>query len=112
MFKPYTLIEPIQYERDELGTPLYRWYEVGKINGMMDFQSGDNRNNVHQTYYPDATHVFVTHGFPSYPITVFHKLISPNGIEYTIHYVDNVGEVDDHLEIYCEQKGSDRNVYF
>lgn len=107
MYKKYTLLEPIEVGRDELFTPRAKWAKTGDIWGLMDYQSGDNRQDVHRTFHPDSTHVFITDGMPEYAITVFHQLVSQTGDKYLIHYVDNVSEVDDHLEVYCKKMGDD-----
>ena len=100
MFKEYGLFERVGTGHDALGVPVTQWSKIGQFDALKDMQTGDNRNRQNQDLLAESTHVLITDGMPEITPTTFHRVEDGQGRRYEINYVDNVGEVDDHLEIY------------
>lgn len=88
--------------KNAIGETIETWNEFKNIKGFLDLSSGDSKYNNYNAKIQESTHVFICNYNDN--ITNENKL-KIQGKIYDIMLVDNVMELNEHLEIYLNFTG-------
>jgi len=81
------------------------WEDNGWVDGYLDLASGTDKNAIQNAMTEQSSHILTTDGMPALKIDANMRIEDKNKRIYTINYVDNVMDQDDHLEIYLDFGG-------
>lgn len=104
LFRPGFKLERKTETRGAMRGRIVEWEKVKSLEGILDLISGDSKEEANRMGI-DSTHIFITDTMAiKFEDAKDHRLVY-NGKAYLIDYVDNVMEMDHHLEIYLKYDG-------
>lgn len=93
------------YLEDEYGGFSEQSFVKYESDGYLDLVSGTNEHSIHNAKTEESTHILICDWFEDY-LTINDKdYIVANGKKYSITYLDNPMEQNNHLEIYLNYVG-------
>lgn len=99
MYKDLIWLKRSEGEVDWTGNKAQEWGNPSQIRGMVDFLSSSN--DFDRDALPDSTHIIITDGI--HEIESLDLIVDRHDNEYAVDYVDNVGDMDHHLELYVHK---------
>lgn len=104
LFKPGFKLQQKEETRGAMKGRVVTWNDVQTLEGVLDLLSGDSKEEANRMGI-DSTHVFITDNMGlKFEDAKDHRLVF-NSRAYLIDYVDNVMEMDRHLEVYLKYDG-------
>ncbi|MFB5068290.1 MAG: phage head-tail adapter protein [Aerococcus sanguinicola] len=100
---PFEVLGQVEDEVNALGEPIYSYQAKGEILAWLDLLSGSDLQDLQKGLMVESTHILITDDMPTIAIESTDRIKDGRaGKLYEVTYVDNILELDDHLEIYCK----------
>lgn len=88
---------------DERNKPIKDWGVVHILEGLMDMITGSDEQTYQNSLIATSQQVLISED-TTFEVLSTDRIRNPRtGIEFEITYVDDVMELNHHLEIYCKR---------